>query len=137
MYAIVVGDGRVAERAITGLVRAGVQVGVVAAQHADDIAMSLPSALVIRGEGGDARALEAAGAGIADILIAACDDDAANMAACVEAKRVFGIERVVALSSRPDNAPAFDALGVEVVCSTALVASALLSRIGIESQVVA
>jgi|GEM_PF-3325725 len=137
MYAIVVGDGRIAERAIEGLVRSGAQVGVVAAQHAEDIAMSLPSALVIRGEGGDARALEAAGAAIADILIAACNDDAANMAACVEGKRVFAIDRVVALSDRPDNAPAFDALGVEVVCSTTLVASALLSRIGVEPRVVA
>lgn len=136
MYAIVVGDDRVAEVLTMRLVQAGAEVGLVAPRHADDLAVSLPSAvLVIRGEAGDARALEDAGARFADVVVASSSDDAQNMAACVQARRVFGIQRVVALSCCPDNAPAFEALDVAVVCSTTLIASALLARVGIAAEV--
>lgn len=134
MYAIVVGDDRIAEEIAARMARAGAEVGIVASHNADDLAMSLPEALVIRGAGGDARALEAAGGRIADVVVAACADDAANIAACVEAKRLFGVERVVALSRCPDNAPAFDALDVSVVCATDLIVTALLSRVGVGSE---
>ena len=135
MYAIVVGDGRVAEELAGRLIQAGNEVAIVAARHSDDLAVSLPSALVVRGEGGDARALADAGASAADIVVAACEDDAANISACVEAKRVFDVERVVALSHSPENAPAFDALGVDVVCSTSLVAATMLARVGVGREV--
>ncbi len=134
MYAVVVGDGGTAEAVVERLIGEGSDVGIVASKRAEEMAARFTRALVIRGSGSDLESLAAAGAREADTLFALADEEAVNLAACVEARQVFGVDRVVAVCVGEDNCPAFRALGVDVVVTSVLVADALLDRTAVGGQ---
>jgi Trk K+ transport system NAD-binding subunit len=74
-------------------------------------------------------ALERAGAGDLDCLVATCDDDATNLEICRLAREHFNIPLLAAVVREPDVLPQFQALGVQTVLIGTSLAVALANRI--------
>jgi trk system potassium uptake protein len=85
-------------------------------------------ATVVVGEGSDVQRLEEAGARQADVLLALTSHDQDNLIACQIAQRIFGLPRVMALVSDPDNEAVFRQLGVETVFSVTRIIGSLIHQ---------
>ncbi|ODR80640.1 potassium transporter [Haladaptatus sp. W1] len=70
---------------------------------------------VVRGNGTNAAVLEEAGAERAKMVVAATSDDDQNILACQTARTNFGLQRLIAQVNKPENAEAFEDLGVQPV----------------------
>ena len=80
--------------------------------------------ITIAGDGTEAGVLEAAGAGRADILIAATGKDEDNLVACQLGKHRFNVSRTVSLVNIQEHEELFDLLGIDVkVDTTGLITS--------------
>jgi trk system potassium uptake protein TrkA len=127
MHAILVGDGAVTARLADRLlaIHEFVYLVVQDAHEAEDLALRFPTAMVVHGHGGEAACLRAAGATDADVVYALSADDAVNIATCLLARTMFGIEHQVALSHHEGSDEAYRALGITCLCEPEIVAARL------------
>lgn len=72
---------------------------------------------VVCANGTTVEALEAAGAGKTDCLIAVMGHDESNLVCCQIAREKFGIKKTVAKVNNPKNAKSLELLGVDIVIS--------------------
>ena len=74
------------------------------------------------GDGCDVAYQEDAGVGHADVFAAVTGDDDDNLVSCQLAKTAFGVPRAVARVNNPKNEHIFNALGIEAISSTTIIA---------------
>ncbi|MCF2706315.1 TrkA family potassium uptake protein [Arcanobacterium haemolyticum] len=88
---------------------------------------SVPEADWILGDACEVETLERAGAGDADVVVAATGDDKANLVISLLAKTEYGVERVIARVNNPRNEWLFnDTWGVDVPVSTPRIMTSLV-----------
>lgn len=118
MYAVIAGGGDIGGRLAGALAGGGHEVFVV---DVDPVVVNdLRNRLGAVAEQGDASrvaALESAGVSRSDLFLAATASDDINLAACQIAKLRFGAPRTVAVVRDPENAPLFEAAGVDQIIS--------------------
>jgi trk system potassium uptake protein TrkA len=128
MRIIIVGCGRVGARTAAELDQRGEHVTVIDTdQRAFNRLPSTFGGVTVRGSGGDEDIQRQAGAEMCDLLMALTEGDNRNAMAAQLGKHVFGIPRVIAKINDPVRAEAYRALGLETICRTVILASALTS----------
>jgi len=124
VYIVVNGGGKVGSYLARTLLDAGHDVAVVEKREevVERLVVELPRrALIIHGDGCDARFQEDAGAMRADVFAAVTGDDDDNLVACQLAKIAFGVPRAISRVNNPKNEGIFNALGVEAISSTNII----------------
>ena len=99
------------------------------------VAIEVPAALIILGDGCDVRYQEDAGVDNADVFVSVTGDDDDNLVACQIAQGVFSVQRTVARVNNPKNEAIFRALGIEAVSSTTIIARLIEEEISIGNVV--
>ncbi|MFH1244989.1 MAG: TrkA family potassium uptake protein, partial [Candidatus Omnitrophota bacterium] len=89
--------------------------------------------LTITGNGFDVDLLKEAGIEQTDAFCAVTDSDNANIMSGQVAKKIFNIAKVIARINDPQYSSVYTGLGIEIVNSTALLASTIRNKI-IESK---
>jgi trk system potassium uptake protein TrkA len=125
VYIVINGGGKVASYLAQMMLESGHDVSLI--ERRDDIVdklkIELPGkALIIHGDGCDSTYQEDAGVGRADVFVASTGDDDGNLVACQLAKVAFGVPRAVARVNNPKNERIFNALGIEAISSTTIIA---------------
>jgi len=129
MYIAIMGGGRVGLNLASLLVADGNDVILI--ESDEDLCKSAASeldALVICGNGTDAKILEEANISNADVFVAATGNDEANLLACVLVKG-YNVSKIIARVSNPDHEEAFTKVGVDVVVSPELTAAGYLEKL--------
>ena len=127
MRVIIIGCGRVGARTAAELDQRGDHVTVIDIdQRAFNRLPSTFGGVTERGDGADEDVLRAAGAELADLLMALTEGDNRNALAAQLGKHVFGIPRVIAKINDPVRAEAYRTLGLETICRTVILADALV-----------
>lgn len=128
MKVLIIGCGRVGASTAAELDRRGETVTVI---DVDQRAfLRLPSKFggeTVRGSGTDETALRQAGAEMTDLLMALTEGDNRNALAAQMGKHLFGIPRVIAKINDPVRADAYRSLGLETICRTTLLSTALVT----------
>ncbi len=125
MYIVINGGGKVGSYLAQTMVDAGREVALIErrAEVIEKLAAELPQRiLLIHGDGCDASFQEDAGVGRADVFVAATGDDDDNLVACQLAKVAFGAPRAIARVNNPKNEDIFNAMGIEAISSTTIIA---------------
>jgi Trk K+ transport system NAD-binding subunit len=78
---------------------------------------------------GDATAIAAAGVTPDDRVVVATGRDSTNLLLAQVLRSTYGVERLTVLVEDPSKHAAFDALGVQLVCVTDLLATTLVDRL--------
>lgn len=116
---LIAGEGRVLYFVARSFKATRVEVAILTPRDRDALALSRGLDLVvIHGDPTQPRFLEEAGAGKSTDVIAATERDEDNLVICQLAKRLFGVERTVALVQDPDYVDVFRDLEVDAVIST-------------------
>jgi trk system potassium uptake protein TrkA len=97
------------------------------AQDARELAQRT-QATVVLGDGSNPERLDEAGAMRADVVLALTEHDQDNLIACQLAKRLYGVQRTLALVNDPDNEDLFQRLGVGVAFSATRVIASLIEQ---------
>lgn len=129
MYVVIMGGGRVGLNLASLLVADGNDVVLI--ESDEDLCKSAASeldALIICGNGTDAKTLEEANISNADVFVAATGNDEANLLACVLV-REYNVSKIIARVSNPDHEEAFTRVGVDVVVSPELTAAGYLEKL--------
>ncbi|MBI2856834.1 MAG: TrkA family potassium uptake protein [Chloroflexi bacterium] len=118
MYIIVVGGGKVGYPLCKALLDEGHEALILEkdAARCESINEEIGS-VCMHGDGCETATLADAGAGRADMLVAATDGDEDNLVACQVAKHKFGVARTVARVNNPKNLAIFRKLGVDCTVS--------------------
>lgn len=125
MFIVINGGGKVASFLARTLLENGHTLALIEKREAvaEKLAAELPrSPLIILGDGCDVSFQEDAGVGHADVFAAVTGDDDDNLVSCQLAKTAFGVPRCVARVNNPKNQHIFDALGIEAISSTSIIA---------------
>ena len=118
MRIIVIGGAGLAEQVATALARAGDEVTVVDTDPGRDSALAAAGVRPVSGDPVVPATLEAAGARLADVVIAATRSDAVNLVAALLAKKHFAVGRVIGRVNDPANEELFGpAWGVDALVS--------------------
>jgi trk system potassium uptake protein TrkA len=125
VYIVINGGGKVASHLAQLMVEHGHDVAII--ERRDEIVERLVAELpdellVIHGDGCDSTYQEDAGVARADVFVASTGDDDDNLVACQLAKVAFGVPRAVARVNNPKNERIFNALGIEAISSTTIIA---------------
>ncbi|HEY7348903.1 MAG TPA: NAD-binding protein [Ktedonobacterales bacterium] len=94
-----------------------------------DVADRLDRLICVTGDATSRLALERAGAGDIDCLVATCSDDVTNLEICRLARDHFSVSLLAAVVREADLLPQFQALGVQTVLMDTSLAVALANRI--------
>jgi trk system potassium uptake protein TrkA len=124
VYVVINGGGKVASYLARTLLERGQAVAIIEkrAEIVEKLVAELPgSPLIIQGDGCDAAFQEDAGAGRADVFVAATGDDDDNLVSCQLAKIAFGVPRTISRVNNPKNERIFNALGIEAISSTTII----------------
>ena len=124
MYVVINGGGKVASYLARTLLERGQAVAIIEkrGEIVEKLVAELPgSPLIIQGDGCDAAFQEDAGAGRADVFVAATGDDDDNLVSCQLAKIAFGVPRTISRVNNPKNERIFNALGIEAISSTTII----------------
>ena len=118
MYLIIAGAGVIGESLAASLIAAGHEVFIVDSDPAliAKVQRELGSIAKL-GYPASVEVLTQAGAARAAVFIAVMPHDEDNLASCQLAKGTLKVPRTVALANQPDNAPLFEAAGVDVAVS--------------------
>lgn len=130
MNVVVVGCGRVGSQLATMLSVEGHNVTVI--DKNDESFRRLGSTfngVTVKGLGFDEEVLEEAGIREADAFAAVTDLDNTNLMAAEVARKLFGVEHVVARLYNPQRERTYLQLDLDYVCGTTLVAENLLEKI--------
>lgn len=133
MYVIIIGCSRVGVIMARSLESRGHNVVVIerARENLAKLGRSF-SGLTVVGNGFAPEVLGEAGIKRADALFAVTDNDNANIISVQVARKMFGVERAYARVYDQDRAETYRSMGgmgVEAVCSTTLVAEALMEKV--------
>ena len=90
------------------------------------------SAMVVCGDGSNAKILREAGALGADAVLAITPKDQDNLVICQLAALQYGVPRTVALANDPDNAGVFEKLGVTAFSTTNIIGSLIEQWVSLE-----
>ncbi|MBU0605201.1 MAG: NAD-binding protein [Candidatus Omnitrophica bacterium] len=134
MNIVIVGAGRIGFNLAQKLIQDKHTVTMIEKDKVkcEGISMSL-NAFVINGDGCEARFLEDAEVGRADVVAAVTADDEDNLVICQLAKEVFGVRRTVARVNNPKNEHIFTELGVDVpVNATKIIAKIIEEEVSFE-----
>ncbi|GFP41032.1 trk system potassium uptake protein [Candidatus Hakubella thermalkaliphila] len=130
MYVVVVGCGRVGSQLATLLASEGHDVAVV--DESTDSFKRLGATfngLVVQGMGYDEDILRQAGIEQADALAAVTNYDNANLVTADVATRIFNVPKVVVRLDNPEHEKSYQKMGVDYVCGTKMVATAILNHL--------
>jgi trk/ktr system potassium uptake protein len=128
MRVIIIGCGRVGAQTALELDKRGDHVTVIDLNpRAFERLPTDYSGITIRGNGSDEDVLRTAEAEMADIVMALTEGDNRNVMAAQLAKHVFGVPRVIAKINDPLRAKAYRTLGLETICRTNILSSALVT----------
>ena len=125
MYIVINGGGKVASHLAQLMVEHGHDVAVIEKREeivAKARGRASHEVLLIHGDGCDSTYQEDAGVARADVFVASTGDDDDNLVACQLAKVAFGVPRTVARVNNPKNERIFNALGIEAISSTTIIA---------------
>jgi len=125
MFIVINGGGKVASYLARTLLERGHNVALIEkrSEVAEKLVSELPGRpLIILGDGCDVQFQEDAGVGHADVFVAATGDDDDNLVSCQLAKTAFGVPRAVSRVNNPKNQHIFNALGIEAISSTMIIA---------------
>ena len=125
MFIVINGGGKVASFLAHTLLERGHSIALIEKREsvAEKLAAELPKhPLIILGDGCDVSYQEDAGVGHADVFAAVTGDDDDNLVSCQLAKTAFGVPRCVARVNNPKNQHIFNALGIEAISSTSIIA---------------
>jgi trk system potassium uptake protein TrkA len=125
VFIVVNGGGKVASYLAQHLIGRGHDVALIEkrSEVAQKLSTELPRhPLIIIGDGCDVSFQEDAGVGHADVFAAVTGDDDDNLVSCQLAKTAFGVPRAVARVNNPKNEHIFNALGIEAISSTTIIA---------------
>ena len=95
------------------------------------VALEVPGALIIQGDGCDVRYQEDAGVPDAQVFVSVTGDDDDNLVACQIASGVFSVPRAIARVNNPKNEEIFIAMGIEAVSSTTIISRLIEEEISI------
>jgi trk system potassium uptake protein TrkA len=127
---VVAGCGRVGAQVAGMLSLDGYRVAVIDKEAASF--KRLPksfSGQAIAGHSFDEDTLARAGIGEADLFAAVTNYDNTNLMTAEVVKHIFGVPKVIARLYNPDKEETFEALGMDYVCGTELVAREMLEKI--------
>lgn len=124
MYIVINGGGKVGSALASHLVRRGNKVAIIERRPeiCEKLVLEVPEALVIQGDGCDVKYLKEAGTDRADVFAAVTGDDDDNLVSCQLAKATFNVPRTVARVNNPKNERIFQALGIDGISSTTIIA---------------
>lgn len=130
MRLIVMGGGKVGSQIATDLEADGHSVVVIESrrQRAEYLA-DTTNLLVVHGDGTDLVLLEEIGIRPDDFFLALTSMDQDNLAACELVRITYGVTRVLARLNDPKNHATFDALDIEYVSVTDLLARIITDRL--------
>lgn len=131
MFIVINGGGKVGSFLARQMIDAGNDVAVIEKREevVEKLIGELPRrALIIKGDGCDASFQEDAGVQRADVFAAAGGDDDDNLVACQLAKVAFGVPRAISRVNNPKNEGIFNALGIEAISSTKILASMIVQE---------
>lgn len=126
MYVIIAGGGKVGRYLANVMLDAGNEVVVIEKNKktVNRLSAELEGRyMIVEGDCCDSRFQEDAGVRRADVFVAAAGADDINLMACEIASRVFHVPRCISRVNNPKNQRVFQAVGIEVVSSTPLIAS--------------
>jgi trk system potassium uptake protein TrkA len=133
MKVIIVGGGKTLYFLCRSFTAKGYTVVIINRNRGECVQLARQlSALVICGDGSDARILKEAGAMGADVVLAITPNDEDNLVICQLASIQFGMPRAIALANDPDNAEIFEKLGVSAFSTTHIVGSLIEQRASLE-----
>ena len=124
---IVIGAGRVGSIVAGDLSNAGHNVCCVDKDR--DALLNLGvefNGQTVLGLGFDCETLEKAGVEECDTFIACTRSDNVNLMACEVAKRLYGVDRVIARLFNPVRVEVYEELGIENICGTELIAKEII-----------
>jgi trk system potassium uptake protein len=101
------------------------------AEISEKVALEVPGSLIILGDGCDVRYQEDAGVADAQVFVSVTGDDDDNLVACQIAQGVFSVPRPIARVNNPKNEAIFNALGIEGVSSTTIIARLIEEEVSI------
>ncbi len=111
---IIVGGRTKARTLAQSLIGQGHSVTVINAVAEDCRRLASVDGLnIIHGDGTKPYVLDEAGAGEADVIIAMSPRDEDNLIACQLGKKMFGVEKTVAIVGSPDKVAFFRRLGID------------------------
>ncbi len=131
MYIVINGGGKIGSYLAGTMVNSGHEAALIERRGdiVERLAAELPQRiLLIHGDGCDVSFQEDAGVGRADVFVAATGDDDDNLVACQLAKVAFGAPRVIARVNNPKNEDIFNALGIEAISSTTIIARMIVEE---------
>lgn len=133
MKMVINGGGKVGSFLAMAMVKNGHLVTLIERRKevAQKVALEVPEALIILGDGCDVRYQEDAGVDNAEVFVSVTGDDDDNLVACQIAQGVFSVQRTVARVNNPKNEAIFRALGIEAVSSTTIIARLIEEEISI------
>ena len=133
MKVLIVGGGKTLYFLCRNFTAKGYEVVIINRNRGEcvQLARQLP-AMVVCGDGSDARILKEAGAMGADVVLAITPNDEDNLVICQLASIQFGVPRAIALANDPDNAEIFEKLGVSAFSTTHIVGSLIEQRASLE-----
>ena len=119
---LIVGGGRIGAYLGSLLLEGGDEIRLVESDptRVRKLGATLPANLVIQGSGTDPDVLEAAGARLADTVVAVTERDETNLVVMSLAKFEFAVRRTIARVNNPSNAWLYTAhMGVDVALNQA------------------
>jgi trk system potassium uptake protein TrkA len=119
---LIIGGGRIGAYLAALLLEGGHQIRLVEADPArvELLGRTVPGSTVVHGSGTEPEVLEAAGARLADSLVAVTQRDETNLVATSLAKFEFAVPRTIARVNNPANAWLYTAdMGVDVALNQA------------------
>ncbi len=124
MYILIAGGGKIGEFLAQTLKRGKNTIAVIEKDEsvAQKLAENVSDILVIVGDACDPNRLKDAGIERTKILVATTGDDEDNLIISQLAKDSFGVPHVIARINNPKNEPIFNALGIEAISSTTIIA---------------
>jgi trk system potassium uptake protein TrkA len=136
MYVILVGGGTVGYHLTKTLLARGHEVTVIEQDEGRCKRFTEEfGEVVVRGEC-DVALLRDAGAERADVLIAVTDHDEVNLVACLLARRVLKVPRVIAHIVDPRNRSTFAKLGIGLTVSSTDIICNLIEQEAITTEIV-
>ena len=125
MRILVIGGGRVGRSLAQSLEGRGENV-VLVEQKQETIETARNEGFTVHhGDGTDTDVLRSAGIGNARIVVGATGDDDVNLLVSQLARSKFDPDTILARVNNPDNADAFEELGVKAISSTVAIAQAM------------
>jgi trk system potassium uptake protein TrkA len=129
MYLIVAGGGNVGYYLTKTLINEGYEVLLIERDRRKvDIYTDRFGSVVMQGDACEASVLDSAGAGRANVVVAATGNDEDNLVICQMAKKKFDVPRTIARINNPKNEEIFRRLGIDVTVSQTNVILALIEQ---------